>query len=93
MQSAFGWLVDNYPRFADWMASLRRAATLLMALDHLEAAGHHIDAMRVRAFPFGQEVYDFIHAHDEICVVEQNRDAQLRSLLMIEGGRLAQARC
>jgi 2-oxoglutarate/2-oxoacid ferredoxin oxidoreductase subunit alpha len=56
------------------------------ALDHLEAQGHHIDAMRVRAFPFGQEVYDFIDAHDEICVVEQNRDAQLRSLLMIEGG-------
>jgi len=56
------------------------------ALEALEAAGHHIDAMRVRAFPFSQEVYDFIHAHDEICVVEQNRDAQLRSLLMIEGG-------
>ena len=56
------------------------------ALEALEASGHHIDAMRVRAFPFNQEVYDFIHAHDEICVVEQNRDAQLRSLLMIEGG-------
>ncbi|HVY89445.1 MAG TPA: 2-oxoacid:acceptor oxidoreductase subunit alpha [Hyphomonadaceae bacterium] len=56
------------------------------ALEHLEAQGHHIDAMRVRAFPFGQEVYDFIDAHEEICVVEQNRDAQLRSLLMIEGG-------
>lgn len=56
------------------------------ALEALEAAGHHIDAMRIRAFPFSQEVYDFIHAHDEICVVEQNRDAQLRSLLMIEGG-------
>jgi len=56
------------------------------ALEQLEAQGHHIDAMRIRGFPFGQEVYDFIHAHDEICVVEQNRDAQLRSLLMIEGG-------
>ena len=56
------------------------------ALEQLEAQGHHIDAMRVRGFPFGQDVYDFIHAHDEICVVEQNRDAQLRSLLMIEGG-------
>jgi len=55
------------------------------ALESLEAQGHHINAMRVRGFPFGQEVYDFIHAHDEICVVEQNRDAQLRSLLMIEG--------
>jgi 2-oxoglutarate ferredoxin oxidoreductase subunit alpha len=41
--------------------------------------------MRVRGFPFSEEVYDFIGAHEEICVVEQNRDAQLRSLLMIEG--------
>ena len=56
------------------------------ALEALEETGHHIDAMRVRGFPFSQDVYDFIHAHDEICVVEQNRDAQLRSLLMIEGG-------
>jgi 2-oxoglutarate ferredoxin oxidoreductase subunit alpha len=56
------------------------------ALEALEARGHHIDALRVRAFPFSEEVYDFIMAHDEICVVEQNRDAQLRSLLMIEGG-------
>ncbi|HEX5008175.1 MAG TPA: hypothetical protein VFV70_13750, partial [Hyphomonadaceae bacterium] len=56
------------------------------ALEALEEQGHHIDALRVRGFPFGQDVYDFISAHDEICVVEQNRDAQLRSLLMIEGG-------
>jgi 2-oxoglutarate ferredoxin oxidoreductase subunit alpha len=56
------------------------------ALEALEARGHHIDAMRVRAFPFSQEVWDFIHNHEEVCVVEQNRDAQLRSLLMIEGG-------
>ncbi len=55
------------------------------ALEALEDQGHHIDALRVRGFPFGQEVYDFIDSHDEICVVEQNRDAQLRSLLMIEG--------
>jgi 2-oxoglutarate ferredoxin oxidoreductase subunit alpha len=55
------------------------------ALEALEARGHHIDAMRVRGFPFSEDVYDFIGAHDEICVVEQNRDAQLRSLLMIEG--------
>jgi 2-oxoglutarate/2-oxoacid ferredoxin oxidoreductase subunit alpha len=56
------------------------------ALEALEAKGHHIDALRVRGFPFGQDVYDFIAAHDEICVVEQNRDAQLRSMIMIEGG-------
>jgi 2-oxoglutarate ferredoxin oxidoreductase subunit alpha len=55
------------------------------ALEHLEAGGHHIDALRVRGFPFGEEVYEFIANHDEICVVEQNRDAQLRTLLMVEG--------
>ncbi len=56
------------------------------ALEALEAQGHHVDAMRVRAFPFAQEVYDFIHAHDEVFVVEQNRDAQLRTLITTEGG-------
>jgi 2-oxoglutarate ferredoxin oxidoreductase subunit alpha len=55
------------------------------ALEELEASGHHIDALRVRGFPFGKEVYEFIANHDEICVVEQNRDAQLRTLLMTEG--------
>jgi 2-oxoglutarate ferredoxin oxidoreductase subunit alpha len=56
------------------------------ALETLETQGHYIDALRVRGFPFGQEVYDFIASHDEICVVEQNRDAQLRSMILIEGG-------
>jgi len=37
VQSAFNWLVDNYPRLADWTASARRAASLLIALDELEA--------------------------------------------------------
>jgi putative ATP-binding cassette transporter len=39
VQSAFNWLVDNYPRFSDWMASVRRVASLLVSLDHLEAVG------------------------------------------------------
>ena len=39
VQSAFNWLVDNYPRLADWMASARRVGQLLLALDHLDAAG------------------------------------------------------
>ena len=38
--------------------------------------------MRIRAFPFGPEVAAFIDAHDRIFVVEQNRDAQMRTLLM-----------
>ena len=42
--------------------------------------------MRVRAFPFADEVADFIAAHEHVFVVEQNRDAQLRMLLVNECG-------
>jgi len=55
------------------------------ALDQLEADGQHLDAMRVRGFPFSDEVIDFIKAHDHVFVVEQNRDGQLRALLTVEG--------
>ena len=55
------------------------------ALDVLQADGVDIDALRVRGFPFSQAVFDFIAAHDQVFVVEQNRDGQLRSLLINEG--------
>ncbi|OYU71274.1 MAG: ferredoxin oxidoreductase [Alphaproteobacteria bacterium PA2] len=55
------------------------------ALEILEAKGMHLDALRVRGFPFSDEVYDFIAAHDRVFVVEQNRDAQLRTLIVNEG--------
>jgi len=55
------------------------------ALDALEAQGRHLDALRVRGFPFAEEVYEFVAAHERVFVVEQNRDAQLRTLLMNEG--------
>lgn len=42
--------------------------------------------MRVRAFPFGKTFRDFIDSHERIFVIEQNRDAQFRSLMMIELG-------
>lgn len=54
------------------------------ALEVLQAQGIHLDAMRLRAFPFPQAVADFIAAHDRVFVVEQNRDAQMRSLLVNE---------
>jgi 2-oxoglutarate ferredoxin oxidoreductase subunit alpha len=50
----------------------------------LEKQGTGVDYMRVRAFPFGQEVEDFLASHERLFVIEQNRDAQLRSLLTIE---------
>jgi 2-oxoglutarate ferredoxin oxidoreductase subunit alpha len=56
------------------------------ALEALEGQGRHLDAMRVRGFPFAQEVMAFIAGHDRVFVVEQNRDAQLRTLIMNEGG-------
>ena len=56
------------------------------ALEMLEAQGRRLDALRVRGFPFADAVYDFIAAHERVFVVEQNRDAQLRTLLMTEGG-------
>jgi 2-oxoglutarate ferredoxin oxidoreductase subunit alpha len=55
------------------------------ALDALEGQGRHLDALRVRGFPFSDEVYDFVAAHSRVFVVEQNRDAQLRTLLVTEG--------
>jgi len=54
------------------------------AIDQLEAAGNHVNALRVRAFPFAQAVEDFIHEHDRVFIVEQNRDGQLRTMLMSE---------
>ena len=54
------------------------------AQDELLAAGYRLNSMRLKAFPFGQEVLDFCEAHDTILVIEQNRDAQMRSLLMTE---------
>jgi 2-oxoglutarate ferredoxin oxidoreductase subunit alpha len=55
------------------------------ALEFLERQGRHLDALRLRGFPFCDEVYRFIAAHDRIFVVEQNRDAQLKTLIVTEG--------
>ena len=54
-------------------------------LDRLEEQGLHVDALRIKAFPFHESIIDFITEHDHVFVVEQNRDAQLRTLLMTEG--------
>jgi 2-oxoglutarate ferredoxin oxidoreductase subunit alpha len=56
------------------------------AADKLRAKGISVDVMRIRAFPFGEEVKAFFDAHERNFVIEQNRDAQLRSLLAIELG-------
>ena len=59
---------------------------MIEAFEALDAQGVHLDGLRVRAFPFNDSVIDFIAAHRQVFVVEQNRDGQLRTLLMNEGG-------
>ena len=54
------------------------------ALAMLDEESMQVDAMRVRAFPFHDVVLDFVHHHEHVFVVEQNRDAQLRTLLVTE---------
>tara|TARA_B100000745_G_scaffold242411_1_gene164730 strand:+ start:466 stop:2277 length:1812 start_codon:yes stop_codon:yes gene_type:complete len=54
--------------------------------DRLAEKGLASDYLRIRAFPFGDDVRSFIDSHPRVFVVEQNRDAQLRSLLMTETG-------
>ena len=54
------------------------------ALEALAGAHIHLDAMRLRAFPFPASVAEFIASHDRVFVVEQNRDAQMRQLLVNE---------
>src|SRR5437660_7216596 len=56
------------------------------AIGLLEARGHQLDRMRIRAFPFHSSVASFIADHAFVYVVEQNRDAQLRSLIVNENG-------
>ena len=53
-------------------------------LEILATEHRHLDDLRLRCFPFHDSVLDFINAHDQIFVVEQNRDAQMRTLLINE---------
>jgi len=61
------------------------AAPMPEALDLLVEEGIHIDSMRIRGFPFGAEVLEFIRKREAVFVVEQNRDGQMRQLLISEG--------
>jgi 2-oxoglutarate ferredoxin oxidoreductase subunit alpha len=62
---------------------------VIEARDRLAEQGIHADYLRLRAFPFGPEVIEFLRDHDTVFVVEQNRDAQMKSLLMLESGGAA----
>ncbi len=54
------------------------------ALDVLASRGIHVNALRVRGFPFQDEIADFVASHPWVFVIEQNRDAQLKTLLVNE---------
>ena len=59
---------------------------MVEAIERLRADGIALDTLRVRAFPFPEQVRGFIEAHQAVFVVEQNRDGQLRTLLVNEFG-------
>jgi 2-oxoglutarate ferredoxin oxidoreductase subunit alpha len=54
------------------------------AIAMIEARGHQLDRMRIRAFPFHSSVNSFVAGHDFVYVVEQNRDGQMRSMIVNE---------
>ena len=56
------------------------------AIELLGNEGIELDAMRPKAFPFCESFVDFVDSHDKVFVIEQNRDAQFKSLMMIELG-------
>ena len=59
-------------------------AAMEEAFATLAGQGIHLDTLRIRAFPFHDEIADFIADHDQVFVIEQNRDAQMRMLLVNE---------
>ncbi len=62
------------------------AVPMAEALDNLVDDGVRLDTMRIRGFPFSDEVARFIDAHDFVFLVEQNRDGQMKTLLVNEAG-------
>ncbi|MFO1305542.1 MAG: 2-oxoacid:acceptor oxidoreductase subunit alpha [Burkholderiales bacterium] len=62
------------------------SAAMAESLAALELDGIYLDQLRLRAFPFHDSVADFIASHERVFVVEQNRDAQMKSLLVNECG-------
>jgi 2-oxoglutarate ferredoxin oxidoreductase subunit alpha len=60
------------------------SASMQEALDVLAARGIHVNALRVRGFPFQEEINDFVASHPWVFVIEQNRDAQLKTMLVNE---------
>ena len=58
------------------------------ALGRLHSRGLALNSLRLKSFPFQQEVFDFVAQHEVVFVIEQNRDGQMRTLLINEGNLL-----
>ncbi len=58
------------------------ATPMRESLDVLEQEGIHLDHMRIRSYPFGEEVQSFLDQHSVVFLVEQNRDAQMKTLMV-----------
>lgn len=59
-------------------------AALDEAMDHVSEKGYEVDDLRLQSFPFHDSVLEFIESHDYVMVIEQNRDGQMRTLLVNE---------
>ena len=69
---------------AIWFGST--GAAMAESLTVLAKEGIHLDQMRIRGFPFADDVAEFIAAHEHVFVIEQNRDAQIKMMLVNECG-------
>ena len=69
------------------------ASAIQETLDSLKKKGITLDTLRIKAFPFHDCVSEFIDNHDLVYIIEQNRDAQLKSLLKIECNANAEQMC
>ena len=74
--------LESNPRGVIYLGTTTSA--IKETLDNLQKKGISLDTMRLRGFPFHESVRDFINEHEIVYVIEQNRDAQLKSLLKIE---------
>ena len=79
-------IIESDSRRAGIMFYGTTAAPIPEALDRLADDGVQLDTMRIRAFPFSEAVSDFIDSHEILFLAEQNRDAQMKTLLVNELG-------
>ena len=63
-----------------------RLMEVRVVADEAEAIIEAVNALRVRAFPFVDEIADFVQSHSKVFVIEQNRDAQMKTLLVNDAG-------